>query len=273
MATLRTGIGRPIDPRLPSNLRALVISVLAGVAAGTVGLIRSGDLGASIVDGLVGGAGAFAAWATAREIDHDDPRGATVGAVLAGVAIAALGRPSLAIAFGLMLAARLALRSTGLAPSLVDQLVVVGLGVFMAGSTGGWAAAMVLAVVLAREGSRPEEAASAGRFTGFGLALLATARHALAGSAWEIAGPIGIETWAVAGLAVLGFAFMSRRPPAVFCDQANRPPRPSDQFVARLALTVGAVLATVLDASAVVAIPSVAALAGVAAIGRIRPIR
>ena len=271
--TPRSATGRSIDPSSPAHRRVLAIAVLAGVVGGSIHLFTDGGLWPATVEGFYWGAASFAAWATARELDHDDPRGAILAAVLAPVAVYAFGRPSLWLVFGLMIAGRVALRSTGLVPSLVDQLVLAALGLLAAGSTGGWAAAMVIAVVLSREGSRSEGRARAGRFTGFGLALLATIRHAAFGDAWVIDGPIELAVWLMAGVVLIALVVMPRIPPTVACDATDMPPSAADQFVARLVVATGAILATVLDADPAVAAPTIAALVGVAAIGRLTPSR
>jgi hypothetical protein len=242
--------------------------VLAGLVGGGLELLDSGDFWGAVVEGFFWGASSFAAWATARELDHDDPRAAGLAAVLAPVALFAFGRPALLAVFGLMLGGRIALRSTGLRPSLVDQFVVVGLGVWAASTTGGWAVAMLMAVLLVREAGRTDYPATAGRFTGFALASLATVRHGLFGSAWEIPG--GDWTWplVLTGVAVLALAISDRRAPSVPCDFREDPPRASDQFVSRLVVGVGAIALILLDTDPAAAAPAVAALVGVAVFDR-----
>lgn len=273
--TSPTAIGRPFDPRLPSNRNALLVAVAAGAVGVVLGFVESGD-GARdwiqiLLRGVVLGAASLLAWATARELDHDEPGGALVAGVLAPLAAAFWGGPAFLAGVALLMAARLALRSTGRVPTLVDQIFLLGLGALAALPIAGWVAAMTLSVALAREGSRPSDRAPAGRISGFGLALVATVTHYAFGDAFTI--PEGGEPTlaVVVGAIALGSVFLiPRRPPAVPCDLTDTPPSGSDQFVARMLAGTGAAAATLVSVSPEVAAPTVAALVGVAVHGRVR---
>lgn len=144
-----THLGRIVDPRHPSNLFAVVATLAAAVA----GWVVVGGIG-----GAVGAGGAtFFTWALARELDPDRPW--TAGVAAAGAGVAAMFLPvelgALAVT---MLAGRVVLRSTGLAPTVVDLVAVTGLAAFVARSPAGWAAGMALAFALARDTTLPQPA-------------------------------------------------------------------------------------------------------------------
>lgn len=106
-----SGLGRPLDPRDPSNLAAVAVTAATGLAGSWLargdGLLPAGRAA------VRAGGAVFAAWATAREIDPDHPGTAFAAMPLAAAGLA-LGRPSLAASFGTMLWARFAAGTVGL---------------------------------------------------------------------------------------------------------------------------------------------------------------
>jgi Domain of unknown function (DUF1990) len=118
-----TGLARPIDLRYPSNT---FITALTGVTA--VGLILSTN-----VSGTLSGAGwTFLTWSLGRELDPDQPL--TAGLASSGVAlllflspeIRGFGLAALCTTGTLMLAARAAMGSTGVALRPGD-IILLGL--------------------------------------------------------------------------------------------------------------------------------------------------
>jgi hypothetical protein len=263
-----TAIGRAIDLSYRSNRLAVAIAAVAGVAGGIVGVVTSTGWDIAIEAAVWAGA-SLAAWVTARELDHDDPRGATVAAVLAPLAVWWAGRPAFLAAVALIMAARIALRSTGLVPSILDQVGLIGLGLLAAGPTAGWVAAMVLAVALARDGARSTGAAPWGRVFGFALALAATARHLVWGDAFVVGdGPMTAAI--VAGVIAVVSAFLGpRSAPEVPCDAIESPPAGSDAFVARILVAIGAAAGALVAADPAATIPATVALLAVASVTRI----
>jgi hypothetical protein len=262
-APIPTAIGRAIDLSYRSNRLAVAIAAVAGLAGGIVGVVTSTGWDIAIEAAVWAGA-SLAAWVTARELDHDDPRGATVAAVLAPLAVWWAGRPAFLAAVALIMAARIALRSTGLVPSILDQVGLIGLGLLAAGPTAGWVAAMVLAVALARDGARSTGAAPWGRVFGFVLALGATARHLVWGDAFAIGGDAMVPALVASAMAVVAAALGPRQPPTVPCDAIETPPAGSDAFVARLLVVIGAAAGALVAADPAATIPATAALLGVA---------
>ena len=117
-----TGLDRGLDVKLPSNLFALAVSI---VAAAIVAAQR-GSIGE-----IVSGAGwAFSSWALARELDPDRPLTATAASSAALIALLAipeargLAFTALSATGVLMLAARAGLNSTGRALKIGDELLI-----------------------------------------------------------------------------------------------------------------------------------------------------
>lgn len=148
-----TTLGRPIDPRYPSNRTILVLGSV-GTAAGYLRW-STDDLWESLVAAGLVGVLVVMTWAFAREIDPDRPTAATVAAILAlGVALFVESIAVLPIV-GLMVAGRVLIRSTGKPPTALD-LIALTAGSFILGRTGaGWVAALVLAFAIARDRSLP----------------------------------------------------------------------------------------------------------------------
>ena len=109
-----TTLGRPVDPRYPTNLAVVVLSPVV-VVAGTIYRLVSGY---ALLEGVLWGIGAglavFLAWALGRELDPDHDLSAFVGAGLTVFGLLLTGLPSLLVLFWLLLALRVVNRSTGL---------------------------------------------------------------------------------------------------------------------------------------------------------------
>lgn len=120
-------LGRPVDPRHPTNLALLI--VLAAVLAGVV-IVRL-TAGAALLDGLYGSLRAtlavFLAWALAREIDPDHPLSAFVATALALPAALLLPPAVLLLSFLLLLPLRTVNRTVGLPARPADAAVTLGL--------------------------------------------------------------------------------------------------------------------------------------------------
>jgi hypothetical protein len=150
-----TSIGRPLDAGYPTNRAVLGLLPLAAVAAGGVAAA-----GGASVDGVVGQAAggavaAFGSWALAREIAPDDEiAGAFMAMTLGFVAYLALEAALMPVIAALFFARTVA-RTTGLAATGFDSLIVTAIALFAAWRAGSpWpaaagAAAFVLDAVLA----------------------------------------------------------------------------------------------------------------------------
>jgi hypothetical protein len=163
----RSHIGRPIDPSSASNRYALAAAVLAGVVAGAVTLVTSG-FGDAVRWGFLGGAGAFLAWAIAREVDPDDTVAAAVAAPL-GLAALLVGAPGVAASAAVLIAARIMVRTTGRSPTPLDLVVLVAGAGYLGTQPVAWVPLAALVVAVAHDAV----------VTGGGMARLAAAPLAM----------------------------------------------------------------------------------------------
>lgn len=76
-----TGLGRPLDPGLPSNRPAIIGLAIAAVSAAVGDLLQSGlvDLMVSLTTAVA----VFLSWAIARELDPDHPKSAALAMLVA----------------------------------------------------------------------------------------------------------------------------------------------------------------------------------------------
>jgi hypothetical protein len=137
-----TSIGRPLDPAYPTNRAVLGLLPLAAVVAG--GFAAGGGVGiAGVLGRAAGGAlAAFGSWALAREIAPDDEITGAFGAMALGFTTYLVFEAALVPVFAALFFARLVARTTGLAATGPDSLVVTAIALFAAWSAGSpWPAA------------------------------------------------------------------------------------------------------------------------------------
>lgn len=150
-----TSIGRALDPGYPTNRAVLLLLPLAAVVAG--GLAAAGGAGiAGVLGQAAGGAlAAFGSWALAREIAPDDEIAGAFGAMALGFAAYLVFEAALVPVFAALFFARIVARTTGLAATGLDSLIVTAVALFAAWRMGTpWpavagAAAFVLDALLA----------------------------------------------------------------------------------------------------------------------------
>jgi len=212
-AELRSGIGRPVDLAYPSNRFVAVLTPLAGLAAGALSLFVAGDgFWEAVRTGVLSGGAAFLAWAIGREVEPDRPMAANAAAVGAP-AVLLVGDPALGQLFAVLLAARIVVRSTGLAPTPVDLVVAVGLAIYVGTTDGGLPVALILAVALAADvglpGRAPQRSAVAALVAAAGSVIAALIAD---GIRIDPLRPVG-EEWILVGVAAVGLLVLAR--PAV----------------------------------------------------------
>ena len=122
-----TSIGRPVEPKYPTNKAILLLMPVAALIAGVVALIQGDGGGASATGALVAFFVVFACWALGRELAPDDNSAAFVGAVLAFIALWWWPSPSLLLLFTALALSRIVNRTTGLTARLVDSVIVTAL--------------------------------------------------------------------------------------------------------------------------------------------------
>lgn len=260
MTRLRTHIGREIDPNHPSTRLALNVAALAGFAGAAFGWWGERQWQVAGVTALVWAGTSLLAWATTRELLHDNPRPAVFAAVLAPAGAALFGSPSFLIGAALLFVGRVSLGSTGRRPLTTDLVALTLLGLWIARTPAGWAVALVLAVALARAGP---DGPDRGRWWAFGLAAGATAVMVLSGGFVLAEGNLAVSLALVIG-ALMGTGIASRTPPRVPADAGGPPPSASDQSVARILVLIGMAAATLISTDPAIAVPAGAGLISLA---------
>ena len=126
-----TSIGRPIEPKYPTNKAILVLMVAAALIAGGITLVQGLGGGASATAALEAFLMVFACWALGRELAPDDNSAAFVGSVLAFIALWWWPSPSLLLLFTALALSRIVNRSTGLTARLGDSVIVTALVIWV----------------------------------------------------------------------------------------------------------------------------------------------
>jgi hypothetical protein len=237
-----SAVGRPLDPAYPSNLFVLVAAPAAGAAWLVWKMATEGDWSEAFLRAFTAGGATFLAWTVARELDPDRPWTAGVAAV-AAAAIVGAGPPSLLVAAAVMLAARIAARTTGLAPRTADLVPMALLAAGVGATDGGFMAGVALGGVLVADRWLPGGA----RAPTVPLGLLGIAGAVVAAALWGILEPSpGLPSgpeWVVAGIAVLGLLSLGRpRSCTAPCDYRDEPVTASRVRVARLVAAAAAAL-------------------------------
>lgn len=132
-----SSISRPLDMNYPSNK---LISLL-GVVVAVLGAVSQSTRGFSFLDsaswGIQAGLTVFLSWALSRELDPDYPNSAALSAAISILGITFFFLPSLGTIFWLLLLLRILNRSTGLQPTLLDLIGLLGLAVWIS-LDGSW---------------------------------------------------------------------------------------------------------------------------------------
>lgn len=218
---IRTGIGRPLDLNHPSNRFASVATILAGL--GTLLWRWFTDADDIWLWSFRVAVGVFLAWAVAREVDPDDALSAGIATVVV-VPFMALGPPSLVSTAALLIATRIAVRTTGISPHLIDGAILTLGAAYLGARPETWPALGTL--ILAVGTDRYAQPAGPDRTLWFSAAMtLAAVTSALA-----FADPPGwtqptSPEWVVLGVtAVAGFlAAVNTRPLVSRADYRNHP--------------------------------------------------
>lgn len=142
-----SALGRPMDFSLPSNRYAV-----AGAVVGTLAAWLSGHRPLSALG--VGAAG-FVAWATARELDPDDPDAAGAALPLAALAALVGGTPNPLAGGAVLSGLRVLAATVGHAPTAVDVAALAGQA-GLAALTGERVAALVPGAALGVSSQRAD---------------------------------------------------------------------------------------------------------------------
>jgi hypothetical protein len=226
-----TAIGRTIDLRDRSNRYVVVASAVAGTLAGLVALLAGDGVAGAASAGAAAGLAAFTAWAVAREVDPDDSATAGIAVPLA-IGALLIGQPYLAAVFAVLLAARIAGRTTGLALKPIDGVLVVGLAAYVATTPYGLIAAGGLAVAAGLDAGL-EGAERWRRWLPAGV-LVVGALAAVTAGEWPGWTTPGIGAIVLVLAAGPGIAAIPRGTPISTCDHTGEPLDPGRLRAARI---------------------------------------
>ena len=208
---LRTGIGRPLDFAHASNRYAVAVTALAGLGT----LLWRWATGADDIWGwsFRMALAVFLGWAIGRELDPDDTGSAALASLIV-IPLTVLGSPSLWSVVAVLLAVRIAVRTTGISPHVIDGIALVAGAAYLGARAGTWPAlaTLIVAVGTDRYASPPGPP----RTIWFGAAMTVTA----IGAALWLADPPPwteptIAEWVLLGLATAGgfLAIVNTRTP------------------------------------------------------------
>jgi len=146
-----SNLGRPVDPNYPSNLFVILASVGSFLGFGLSSYFSGGSALGSL--GFAAGSflSVFLAWALARELDPDYHLTAVL---VVGGQVAAIvfnGVPSLLLPFWALFSFRVLNRTTGLKAGPLDNVLSLGLGVWL-GYSLSWVVTAAGAVIFLADG-------------------------------------------------------------------------------------------------------------------------
>jgi hypothetical protein len=165
-----TSLGRVIDPRYPTNLAILLISILAGGVVFGLSISTGEDFLASIIAAFPLGISVFLTWAIGREIDPEHDLAAFVGLLLVIPGYWLLGTPDLVMVLTVLLLLRMLTRTTGLQPKLLDSFTILAFGTLLV-LRGNWFFGFVCAVALFLDSRLPEPGRQNLFFSGLMIAI------------------------------------------------------------------------------------------------------
>jgi hypothetical protein len=255
---IRSGIGRPLDPRLGSNRIAI-----AGALLGTVlALILQWNNGESVSIFAAGamGVGVFLAWAIARELDPDHPTSATIAVIIAAGAIA-FGPFAAGAAAVAMLGARVMAGTVGTHLRPADIVVLTAAAAYAGTQPEAWgAAALLIAAVLV---ARPRRAGAIAAI----FAVSTVAGAALTGATPAPGAPTPLTiALIVTTIVATAISYPARRI-ASSTDTGRSPISTTRVTIARVAVASAVVVGSLLGADGAQGMaPATAALVGVALI-------
>lgn len=234
---IKTAMGRPLDVGHPSNRFILVATFLAGL--GTLGWRWSTGADDIWLWSFRIAAAVFLAWAIGREVDPDDTGSAGV-ATLIVVPFTILGPPSLAASVASLFAARIAVRTTGISPHVIDGIALTAGAAYLAARPEAWPA--LGSLILAVGTDRYAQPSGPDRTLWFATAMIVAATAA----GFAFADPPGwsqptVGEWVMLGVTAVGgfLAIVNTRRPQSTADY-----RSSSLSESRLRFGRGLVLLT-----------------------------
>ncbi len=143
-----THVGRPVEPKYPTNLAILVLMPLAGLVGALSQWYAGASLGMIAAWFLLGGLTVFLTWALGRELAPDDNPAAFIAvALVAPLLVLGVNLDLHAVAVALMLT-RVVNRTVGPPAKLSDMMFTLGLVLSLVILRLCWPLALVAALAL-----------------------------------------------------------------------------------------------------------------------------
>jgi hypothetical protein len=169
-----TRIGRPLDPKYPTNVAIVFLSLFVAVVLTGLSYLDSFQLLPALVEGVRAGVTFFLGWAIAREYDPDHPYAAFLAAS-AILAVTFLGfTANLFFLALLLLVLRYINRSTGLPATVIDLTAGLLLAAWLSW-TMDWIVALLAAAGYALDGWLMNERRTRMTFAAIALAIAVAA--------------------------------------------------------------------------------------------------
>lgn len=135
-AKSKSGIGRPLSFKYPTNLAIITITLLSFLASLSVKLIAGDPFDNSIIWSFGFCASIFFSWALARELDPDNNSSAFIAVFLMFAVLLFSTTPSLLGLFWFLLMVRIISRIIGIRPTVFDLLIFITLSVILTFQSG-----------------------------------------------------------------------------------------------------------------------------------------
>lgn len=154
MVNFRSALGRPIDPRYPTNLTILVVTLIFGVIAFVLSLTSALPIVEVLLNAVMTGATVLITWIVSREISPDYEYASIFAAVIAGFVSLVAGSPEvdLLASFAVITLIRVVNRTVGPAATLPDAIVVMVMLILLAITTNHWVLVPAGALVFLADG-------------------------------------------------------------------------------------------------------------------------
>lgn len=167
-----THIGRPVDPRYPTN-RAISIIIIATIVVMLVfQLVKGSPIIGAGLHAIAAGLTIFWVWAFAREVDPEEQLSAFVAVLLVLIMLFTLEAGfNLIVLFYLMAISRVINRTVGLPLKLSDSVVVFAATILVA-YLSGWIYALIGAIVFLLDSILPEPDSKHRLFAGLSLLVM-----------------------------------------------------------------------------------------------------
>lgn len=259
-----THLGRPLEPRYPTNRATMILMGIALLGGAAQTLLLGGGVRDALAAGPLAMLTVFFSWALGRELTPDDNAAAFIGVALSAIAWVVLGRPDVLLLATAVGFTRLTARTVGEPCMTHDTILVVVLGTVLTLWLGKTAIGIGAALALALDAVLPAPRRFHLPLALVPLAAVAVdiARHGLERH------PLGSWRWAFGALTAVTMALIVTYPkPRSTCDMRNQPLAQRRLQAGVFVTGVVALWSTLIEPPAASA-PLWAALAGVA-LGRL----